>query len=84
MSRDDWRRNNVNEMIERVYDLITTTAPGVAFTISPFGLYRPGNSAEGMPSPITGMDPYSELYADAKYWLQVAILWQFQEFELTS
>ena len=39
------------------------------FSVSPFGLYRPGHSA-GMPPPISGFDPYSQLYADALLWLQ--------------
>ena len=40
------------------------------FSISPFGIYRPGHP-EGMPSPIVGFDPYSGIYADAKAWLLV-------------
>ena len=69
LSRDDWRRNNVNQMVQRVYNLIKSTKPGVKFSISPFGIYRPGNPA-GMPPPITGLDPYTQLYADSKLWLQ--------------
>jgi len=69
LSLEDWRRANVNVMITRVLNLIKTTRPSCKFSISPFGLYRPGH-AEGMPPPITGFDPYSEIYADSKLWLQ--------------
>ena len=69
LSRDDWRRDNVNRMISSVYSMIKATRPGVKFSISPFGIYRPGH-AEGMPPPITGLDPYTELYADSKLWLE--------------
>jgi uncharacterized lipoprotein YddW (UPF0748 family) len=69
LSRDDWRRDNVNRMVQRVYNTINVIKPNVKFSISPFGLYRPGHP-EGMPSPITGLDPYSELYADSKLWLE--------------
>ena len=41
----------------------------VKFSISPFGIYRPGH-AEGMPAPIVGLDSYSELYADSKLWVE--------------
>ena len=68
LSLEDWRRDNVNRMVERVYDTIKSIKVGCAFSISPFGLYRPGHS-QGMPSPITGLDPYSAQYADAKLWL---------------
>lgn len=69
LSRDDWRRDNVNRMISSVYSLIKATRPDVKFSISPFGIYRPGHP-EGMPPPITGLDPYTELYADSKLWLE--------------
>ena len=69
LSRDDWRRDNVNRMIQRVNNLIQSHAPQVAFTVSPFGIYRPGHP-DGMPSPIVGLDPYTALYADSKLWLQ--------------
>lgn len=41
----------------------------VAFSISPFGIYRPGHP-EGMPDTIAGLDPYTQLYADAKLWVE--------------
>lgn len=69
LSRDDWRRDNVNRMVSRVYSTIQAIKPNVKFSISPFGLYRPGHP-EGMPPPVTGLDPYSELYADSKLWLE--------------
>ncbi|NJY61451.1 family 10 glycosylhydrolase [Salinimicrobium sp. CDJ15-81-2] len=64
LSRDDWRRDNVNQFVERIYKEIKAEKPQVKFGISPFGIYRPGH-----PRSITGMDQYSELYADARLWL---------------
>ena len=40
MPRDDWRRDNVNRMVQRVNDMIQAVRPGVAFTISPFGEFN--------------------------------------------
>jgi len=57
-------------MVERVYNTIHSIKPSaVRFSISPFGIYRPGESG-GVPSPIVGLDPYSEQYADTKLWFQ--------------
>jgi uncharacterized lipoprotein YddW (UPF0748 family) len=64
LSRDDWRRENVNTLIRRLRDEVRRTKSWVRFGISPFGIWRPGN-----PSQIRGMDPYSELYADSRLWL---------------
>jgi uncharacterized lipoprotein YddW (UPF0748 family) len=61
----DWRRDNVNKMVQRLWAGIKATKPHVKFGISPFGIYRPGQ-----PPQITGLDAYSVLYADAKKWLE--------------
>ena len=60
----DWRRDNVNRMIQAVHDSIKTVKPHVKFGISPFGIWRPGH-----PSGIVGTDAYATLYADAKAWI---------------
>lgn len=64
LSRDDWRRENVNEMVREAYRATKAAKPWVKFGISPFGVWRPG-----YPESIKGFDAYSELYADAKKWL---------------
>ncbi|MBK1988840.1 family 10 glycosylhydrolase [Sphaerospermopsis aphanizomenoides BCCUSP55] len=65
LSLEDWRRENVNQMVLRLSQGIKKTKPHVKFGISPFGIYRPGQ-----PSGIVGLDPYNVLYADSKKWLQ--------------
>jgi uncharacterized lipoprotein YddW (UPF0748 family) len=64
LSRDDWRRENVNTFIERLYKSIKSTKPWVKFGISPFGIWRPKN-----PRQINGLDSYATLYADSRKWL---------------
>lgn len=61
--RDDWRRENVNNLIQRLDEQIHQEKPWVKFGISPFGIWRPGN-----PPQIEGFDAYASLYADAKKW----------------
>ncbi|WP_413172946.1 glycoside hydrolase family 10 protein [Anabaena azotica] len=65
LSLEDWRRENVNQMVLRLSQGIKKTKSHVKFGISPFGIYRPGQ-----PAGIVGLDPYSVLYADSKKWLQ--------------
>lgn len=64
LSRDDWRRNNVDTFVREAYRSIKAAKPWVKFGISPFGVWRPGN-----PEGIKGFDAYAELYADSKKWL---------------
>lgn len=64
LSRDDWRRENVNTFIHRAYESIKAVKPWVQFGISPFGIWRPGS-----PPQIKGFDPYAKLYADSRKWL---------------
>ncbi len=65
MSLGDWRRNNVNQFIKRLYRGIKEEKPHVKFGLSPFGIWRPGH-----PPSIRGLDQYEVLYADARRWLQ--------------
>ncbi|MEA5505102.1 family 10 glycosylhydrolase [Halotia wernerae UHCC 0503] len=65
LSLDNWRRENVNQMVLRPSQGIKATKSYVKFGISPFGIYRPGQ-----PPGITGLDAYSVLYADSKKWLE--------------
>ena len=64
-SRDDWRRHNVDRLIERLYREIKREKPWVKFGISPFGIWRPGH-----PRQIKGFDAYAKIYADSRKWLR--------------
>ena len=65
LARDDWRRQNVDLLVEALHDGIHKVKPWVRFGISPFGIWRPG-----YPSQVRGLDAYQELYADARKWLR--------------
>ena len=65
LERDDWRRDNVNRFVHRLYRMVKQEKRWVRFGISPFGIWRPGN-----PPQIRGFDQYQELYADARKWLR--------------
>lgn len=65
LSRDDWRRQNVNQFIQDVYYLVKKEKPWIKVGISPFGIWRPGH-----PPQIRGRDNYAEEYADTRLWLR--------------
>lgn len=65
LARDDWRRDNVNRFIQRLYAEVRAASATVRVGISPFGIWRPGN-----PAGITGLDAYAAIYADSRLWLQ--------------
>ena len=64
-NRADWRRHNVNRLIERIHTSIHREKPWVRFGVSPFGLGRPDRRPPG----ITGFSQYDKLYADVELWL---------------
>jgi uncharacterized lipoprotein YddW (UPF0748 family) len=66
LDRASWRRQNVNRLIEALYNGIHREKSWVRFGISPFGLGRPDRRPPG----ITGFSQYDKLYADAETWLQ--------------
>ena len=64
LTREDWRRANVDTLIQRTGFAIKSVKPWVQFGVSPFGIWRPQN-----PPPIRGLDAYGKIYADARKWL---------------
>lgn len=67
---DDWRRDNVNKLIEDIHNLIHKTKPWVKFGVSPFGIYRndPSGKNTETGSATNGLQNYSQLYADILLW----------------
>ncbi len=66
LARADWRRQNVNDLVERTYTGIHREKQWVKFGISPFGLGRPDRRPVG----IAGFSQYDKLYADVELWLR--------------
>jgi uncharacterized lipoprotein YddW (UPF0748 family) len=66
LERADWRRQNVNQLIESLYVNIHREKSWVRFGISPFGIGRPDRRPRG----IVGFSQYDKLYADAELWME--------------
>lgn len=68
-SRADWRRDNVNLLIQRISDTIKIMKPWVKFGVSPSGIYR-NSTNPAIGTPTSGLEHYTTLFADSKKWLQ--------------
>jgi len=66
---NDWRRHNVDTLIQMLNDSIHKHKPRVKFGISPFGVWQnkfqdpEGSDTHGLPS-------YLELFADSRKWIK--------------
>ena len=65
-TRADWRRHQVDNLVQAMHQTIQQEKPWVRFGISPFGLGRPDRRPPG----IQGFSQYDKLYADAELWLK--------------
>ena len=63
LARDDWRRDNIDRIVHRIYNGAKATKPWVKFGISPFGI------GHNRPSVVKGFDPYNEIYCNSELWL---------------
>ena len=63
----DWRRHNVNLLIEQLHRTIRALKPWVKFGVSPFGIYR-NERTHPDGSATNGLQNYDDLYADVLLW----------------
>lgn len=65
----DWRRRNVDLLIEQVSHTLDSVRPGIRFGISPFGIWRNAkNDPRG--SQTNGLSNFDDLYADVPMWAE--------------
>jgi uncharacterized lipoprotein YddW (UPF0748 family)/N-acetylmuramoyl-L-alanine amidase len=69
LNKGDWRRANVDKLMDAVYNKIQEINleqhKNIIFGISPFGIWK-----NGVPEGISGMDSYSAIFADPISWLE--------------
>ncbi len=63
----DWRRKNVDLLIEQLHSTIKEAKPWVRFGVSPFGIWR-NKRTDPRGSESTGLQNYDDLYADVILW----------------
>lgn len=64
LARDDWRRNNVDRLVEALHRTVREARADLRFGISPFGIGKPALRPPG----IEGFSQYDKLYADVERW----------------
>jgi uncharacterized lipoprotein YddW (UPF0748 family) len=81
----DWRRDNVNTLIQTLSDSIRMTKKHLRFGISPFGIWD-NKRDHPIGSETSGFSGYRQLYADALAWTKAGwidyispqLYWTFQ------
>ena len=69
MDRGDWRRHNVDLLIEGLHEVIEAQKPWVRLGISPFGIWR-NKTSDPRGSDTNGFQNYDGLYADVLLWTE--------------
>lgn len=83
-SLGDWRRDNINKMVEGCYKAIKEADPDCLFGIAPFGIWQ-NNDGNNGGSDTKGLSSYSAIYCDSLAWIKGGyidyiapqIYWQF-------
>jgi hypothetical protein len=70
LSLEDWRRNNVNNLVRNVSHSIKSIKPWVQFGISPFGVWRNKSVDPKGSDTESGQTNYDDLYADPLAWME--------------
>jgi uncharacterized lipoprotein YddW (UPF0748 family) len=72
MTLADWRRHNIDTIVEDIHDLVTAynsqNNDHVKFGISPFGIWKSGGTDGSNTSPYA-LESYHDQYADSKKWV---------------
>lgn len=69
----DWRRDNINNLIEKMYRLIKAKDESLAFGVSPFAIWA-NNSTNPLGSDTKGKESYYTMYADTRGWVKAGYL----------
>ncbi len=68
-NKADWRRDNINLLVEGCYRAIKATDAECEFGVAPFGIWQ-NDDGENGGSATSGMESYSEIYCDPLAWIE--------------
>ncbi len=68
-NKADWRRDNINQLIEGTYLAIKRIDAECEFGVAPFGIWQNDNGENGG-SETSGLNSYSEIYCDPLAWIE--------------
>ncbi|MFY1632064.1 family 10 glycosylhydrolase [Solwaraspora sp. WMMB335] len=66
---EEWRRHNVDLLVEQLGQRLRAAKPWVRFGISPFGIWRNAGT-DPLGSATTGLQSYDALHADTRGWVR--------------
>jgi uncharacterized lipoprotein YddW (UPF0748 family) len=69
MTVADFRRHNVDLLVQETNTRIKAVKPWVKFGISPFGIWR-NSSSDPSGSATRGLESYTAIYADSRRWVR--------------
>ncbi len=69
INKDDWRRANVNALIQKVYTKINSIDSSVSFGVSPRGIWK-NASSDPAGSATHGGQSYYDIYCDSVAWIK--------------
>ncbi|MGL5381358.1 glycoside hydrolase family 10 protein, partial [Clostridium sp.] len=70
LSKEEWRRNNINELVKGISEIIKLNNPKIKFGISPFGIWCNKSSNRYGSDTKAGVSSYETLYADTRQWVK--------------
>jgi uncharacterized lipoprotein YddW (UPF0748 family) len=70
LSKDDWRRSNVDSIIRMISTVIKEEKPWCKFGVSPFSVWRNKDKDPDGSDSKAGQTNYDDLYADILLWLK--------------
>lgn len=67
--KGDWRRNNINLLIQEMNQRIKAVKPWVKFGVSPFGIWR-NVATDPLGSETRGLQSFDAIFADSRTWVK--------------
>ncbi|MFJ2059061.1 glycoside hydrolase family 10 protein [Streptomyces sp. NPDC087908] len=68
--RASWRRHNTDLLVSETAERIRAVAPGTAFGVSPFGVWRNSDRDPEGSDTRAGVAGYDDLHADTRKWIR--------------
>jgi Uncharacterized protein conserved in bacteria len=65
----DWRRDNINKLVQASYNAVKSVNPNVQFGVAPGGIWQNSKSTSSG-SATNGFETYASLYADTLAWVK--------------
>ncbi|BCB80125.1 family 10 glycosylhydrolase [Phytohabitans flavus] len=68
-NKADWRRHNIDLLVQEFGAKVKAAKPWVKFGISPFGIWR-NKATDPLGSDTNGLQSYDAIYADTRKWVK--------------